>query len=91
MSHWLIDFVIAFSLLVPVRAQEVAPYAIDIPPWFANTFLDITACRRALRVRLTPNRGRHLLVELRHVGGRPGKHAPTPLRERLINLGRART
>ena len=23
-----------------VRAQDAAPHAIDIPPWFANTFLD---------------------------------------------------
>src|SRR5439155_112403 len=23
-----------------LRGQEVAPYAIDIPPWFATTFLD---------------------------------------------------
>ena len=30
-----------FTSLLPVRAQEVTPYAIDIPPWFANTFLDL--------------------------------------------------
>src|ERR1700730_10336868 len=41
MRHWLIVFVIAFALLAPARAQEAAPYAIDIPPWFANTFLDL--------------------------------------------------
>src|ERR1700687_3093336 len=41
MRHWLTIFVIAFALLAPVRAQEAAPYAIDIPPWFANTFLDL--------------------------------------------------
>src|SRR5947208_1532417 len=27
-----------FSALA--RAEEPSPYAIDIPPWFANTFLD---------------------------------------------------
>src|ERR1700682_4377160 len=41
MRHWLIVFVIAFALLAPARAQEAASYAIDIPPWFANTFLDL--------------------------------------------------
>src|ERR1700737_1723052 len=41
MRHWLTIFVIAFALLAPARAQEAAPYAIDIPPWFANTFLDL--------------------------------------------------
>src|SRR4030088_1660139 len=41
MRHWLTIFVIAFALLAPARAQDAAPYAIDIPPWFANTFLDL--------------------------------------------------
>ena len=41
MRHWPIVFVIAFALLAPARAREAAPYAIDIPPWFANTFLDL--------------------------------------------------
>ena len=41
MRHWLTTFVIAFALLAPARAQEAALYAIDIPPWFANTFLDL--------------------------------------------------
>ncbi len=41
MRHWLTISVIAFVLLAPARAQEAAPYAIDIPPWFANTFLDL--------------------------------------------------
>ena len=41
MRHSLTVFVIAFALLAPARAQEAAPYAIDIPPWFANTFLDL--------------------------------------------------
>src|SRR5437868_14919432 len=41
MRYWLIVFVIAFALLAPARAQEGTPYAIDIPPWFANTFLDL--------------------------------------------------
>jgi thioredoxin-related protein len=41
MRHWLTIFVIAFALLAPARGQEAAPYAIDIPPWFANTFLDL--------------------------------------------------
>src|SRR6266542_1876617 len=57
MSHWLIVSVIAFALLAPVRAQEVAPYAIDIPPWFANTFLDL----REDIAEATRN-GRRLLV-----------------------------
>src|SRR6266481_7750152 len=41
MRYRLIVFVIAFELLAPARAQEAVPYAIDIPPWFANTFLDL--------------------------------------------------
>jgi len=41
MRHWLTMFAIALALLAPARAQEAAPYAIDIPPWFANTFLDL--------------------------------------------------
>ncbi len=57
MSHWMIVFVIAFALLAPLRAQEVAPYAIDIPPWFANTFLDL----REDIAEATRN-GRRLLV-----------------------------
>ncbi len=57
MRHWLIVFGIAFALLAPARAQEAAPYAIDIPPWFANTFLDL----REDIAEATRN-GRRLLV-----------------------------
>jgi len=57
MRHWLIVFVIAIALLAPARAQEAAPYAIDIPPWFANTFLDL----REDIAEATRN-GRRLLV-----------------------------
>jgi thioredoxin-related protein len=40
MRAWL--FVLSFALLaVPAaRAQDASPHAIDIPPWFAETFLD---------------------------------------------------
>ena len=31
---------LAFCALSGARAQDVAPYAIDIPPWFVDTFLD---------------------------------------------------
>src|SRR6202158_5237159 len=59
MRHGLTIFVIAFALLAPApaRAQEAAPYAIDIPPWFANTFLDL----REDIAEATRN-GRRLLV-----------------------------
>src|SRR6266576_2641666 len=57
MWHWPIVFVIALALLAPARAQEAAPYAIDIPPWFANTFLDL----REDIAEATRN-GRRLLV-----------------------------
>jgi hypothetical protein len=29
-----------FVAVAGVRAQDVAPHAIDIPPWFTETFLD---------------------------------------------------
>src|SRR5947207_8220556 len=57
MRYWLIVFGVAFALLAPARAQEAAPYAIDIPPWFANTFLDL----REDLAEATRN-GRRLLV-----------------------------
>ena len=31
---------LAMLLALPATAQVVNPHAIDIPPWFANTFLD---------------------------------------------------
>ncbi len=31
---------LALAAVAGVRAQEVAPHAIDIPPWFTETFLD---------------------------------------------------
>jgi thioredoxin-related protein len=39
MRAWLFALSLAF-LAIGVRAQEVAPHAIDIPPWFVDTFLD---------------------------------------------------
>jgi thioredoxin-related protein len=57
MRNWLIVFVVAFAPLAPARAQDAAPYAIDIPPWFANTFLDL----REDIAEATRN-GRRLLV-----------------------------
>jgi thioredoxin-related protein len=39
---WIAAFAAALTIGVScARGQEVAPYAIDIPPWFATTFLDI--------------------------------------------------
>lgn len=32
---------LALVAMVSARAQEPSPHAIDIPPWFANTFLDV--------------------------------------------------
>ncbi len=42
MRPWHIASVLALTLLVTplARAQNVAPFAIEIPPWFAKTFLD---------------------------------------------------
>ena len=40
------DILTTFALLLllllsgPAPAQDASPHAIDIPPWFANTFLD---------------------------------------------------
>ncbi|MFZ5510285.1 MAG: thioredoxin family protein [Pseudomonadota bacterium] len=31
----------ALTLVAPARAQSVTPHAIDIPPWFVDTFLDL--------------------------------------------------
>jgi thioredoxin-related protein len=39
--RWLLAGCIALCALPGARAQDVAPYAIDIPPWFAETFLDL--------------------------------------------------
>ena len=33
--------VLALAAVAVARAQDPSPHAIDIPPWFANTFLDI--------------------------------------------------
>ena len=41
MYKWMAPFAAALSLASSgAPGQEVAPYAIDIPPWFATTFLD---------------------------------------------------
>jgi len=40
MRTWLFALPLAFLAFSGARAQEVAPYAIDIPPWFVETFLD---------------------------------------------------
>ena len=40
MKTWLAAFVIALAAVSGARAQEAAPYAVDIPPWFTTTFLD---------------------------------------------------
>jgi thioredoxin-related protein len=37
---WLLACGIAICALPGAHAQDVAPHAIDIPPWFAETFLD---------------------------------------------------
>ena len=33
--------VLLVLLALPARAQDAAPHAIDIPPWFSETFLDV--------------------------------------------------
>ena len=40
MRNALAAFVVALAAVSGARAQEAAPYAFDIPPWFASTFLD---------------------------------------------------
>lgn len=40
MRAWLFALSLAFLTVPAARAQNVAPHAIDIPPWFAQTFLD---------------------------------------------------
>ena len=41
MKTWLAVACFAtIALAADARAQDAAPYAIDIPPWFAETFLD---------------------------------------------------
>ncbi len=41
MKKWLAIVALALSALTPAaRAQDASPYAIDIPPWFSETFLD---------------------------------------------------
>lgn len=37
--HWIVAVVLAF-LSTPASTQEPSPFAIDIPPWFAQSFLD---------------------------------------------------
>jgi len=39
MRTWLAAFAVALAVS-SARAQEAAPYAFDIPPWFESTFLD---------------------------------------------------
>jgi thioredoxin-related protein len=36
----LLMLVLALALATTARAQDASPYAIDIPPWFAQSFLD---------------------------------------------------
>jgi thioredoxin-related protein len=57
MRTWLAAFAVALAAVSGARAQEAAPYAFDIPPWFASTFLDFRedVCDAALG-------GRRLLV-----------------------------
>jgi thioredoxin-related protein len=40
MRTWLAAFSLAFLTLSAARAQDASPHAIDIPPWFTETFLD---------------------------------------------------
>jgi len=40
MRSWFAAFAVALAAVSGARAQEAAPYAFDIPPWFASTFLD---------------------------------------------------
>ena len=40
MRNWLAAFAVALAAVSGARAQEAAPYAFDIPPLFASTFLD---------------------------------------------------
>ncbi len=40
MRTWLVAFSLAFLTLSGARAQDASPHAIDIPPWFVETFLD---------------------------------------------------
>ena len=40
MRKSLAAFAVALAAISGARAQEAAPYAFDIPPWFASTFLD---------------------------------------------------
>jgi len=41
MYKWIVSFAVAMTLVASAaRGQDAAPYAIDIPPWFATTFLD---------------------------------------------------
>ena len=40
MRNSLAAFAFALAAMSGARAQDAAPYAFDIPPWFASTFLD---------------------------------------------------
>jgi thioredoxin-related protein len=40
MRTWLAGFALALGVASPAGAQDVSPHAIDIPPWFTETFLD---------------------------------------------------
>ena len=41
MYKWIAAFAVALAIGVScARGQDAAPYAIDIPSWFATTFLD---------------------------------------------------
>src|SRR5688572_8526153 len=37
---WLVSLAVAWLACVDAFAQQPSPHAIDIPPWFAATFLD---------------------------------------------------
>jgi len=57
MRRFLLALAAGLSLVAGARAQEPAPYAIDIPPWFVETFLDFRE-----DVTEAANSGRRLLV-----------------------------
>jgi thioredoxin-related protein len=40
MKRWLSVLLLTLAIASAARAQEPSPYAIDIPPWFAQSFLD---------------------------------------------------
>jgi thioredoxin-related protein len=54
---WLAAIAVAVAAVSGARAQEAAPYAFEIPPWFASTFLDFRE-----DIRDAARDGRRLLV-----------------------------